>query len=94
MSETADFSSDNERNPWYPSESSRSRATSSVYSISASSPDVIVILDSDDDEEDEKLVNCIVKLEKKPKLEDLPRAIKREDLLFKFFLRLNGLWSK
>jgi hypothetical protein len=93
MSETADFSSDYERNPCYP-ETSRSRATSSVYSISASSPDVIVILDSDD--EDEKLqnsvVNCIVKVEQKPKLEDLPRAIKREDLLF--FLRPNGLYSK
>jgi hypothetical protein len=91
MSETADFSSDIEWNQHYPSESSlaRSRKTSSVYSIPESSPKVIVILDSDDEEDENPknlVVNFVVKVEQKPKLEDLPQAIKREDLLF--FLRL------
>lgn len=82
MSETEDLSSDNERNP--PRYPPSSRATSSVYSITASSPDVIVILDSDDDENEmhqNSVVNCVVKGEWK-KSEEIPRAIKREILSF------------
>ncbi|EDR02648.1 uncharacterized protein LACBIDRAFT_332144 [Laccaria bicolor S238N-H82] len=84
MSETADLSSDNERIlPHYPPSS---RATSSVYSITASSPDVIVISDSDDDEGEmcqNSLVvaSHIVKREQKER-EEIPQAIKREFLSF------------
>ena len=82
MSETADLSSDNERNLPRPS----SRATSSAYSITESSPDVIIISDSDDDEDkihQNSVVNRIVKIERKP--EEIRQAIKREiSFFFKF----------
>ena len=76
MSETADLSSDYERNP-LPRPSSW--ATSSAYSISDSYPDVIIISDSDDDEDEihaNLVVNRAVKRERKP--EEIPQAIKRE----------------
>jgi len=83
MSETVDLSSDNERNPRYPPSS---RATSSAYSIVASSPEVIVILDSDDDEDE----NCWEKLTISRALKGEPKerdeiAIKREVLTFLLF---------
>jgi len=80
MSETADLSSDNERNPRYPPSS---RATSSAYSIVASSPEVIIILDSDDDEDDKRqkfVVSRAVKREPKEREEIAIKAIKREIL--------------
>ena len=84
MSETADLSSDNERNP--PPRPS-SRATSSAYSISDSYPEVIIISDSDDDEDEihaNLVVNRAVKRERKPELpEEIPQAIKRE-IIFLF----------
>lgn len=84
MSETADLSSDNEMNP--PRYPSSSRATSSAYSITADSPDVIIISDSDDDEDKMRQnspVNqsCVVKGEPR-KLEEIAQAIKREILFF------------
>jgi len=83
MSETADLSSDNERNPHYPPSS---RATSSAYSIAASlSPEVIVILDSDDDEYEKRpelVVSHAVKKELKERKEITTRAIKHEVLFF------------
>ena len=91
MSETADMSSDNEKNPPpYPS----SRATSSVYSITASYPDVIVISDSDDEDEmhqNSVVTNRVVKGEvgEQSIPEEIPRAIKREIL---FFLLGNTTW--
>ena len=94
MSETVDLNSDNERNP--PRYPPSSRATSSVYSLAASSPDVIVISDSDDDE-DEMHQNSpvdrshVVKREHK-ETEEIPQAIKRE--FFFFFVGLPCLWSK
>ena len=86
MSETADLSSDNERNP--PRYPPSSRATSSVYSINASSYDVIVITDTDDDEEIRQnlMVNRVVKEEQK-RPEEAPRAIKREPEIFFAFSR-------
>ena len=83
MSETADLSSDNERNPRYPPSS---RATSSVYSISAETPwpDVIIISDSEEEEEIRQgSINHVVKEEQK-RAEETFQAIKRE---FFFFLR-------
>lgn len=84
MSETADLSSDNERNPRYPPSS---RATSSVYSISAETPwpDVIIISDSEEEEEEirQGSINHVVKEEQK-RAEETFQAIKRE---FFFFLR-------
>ena len=90
MSETADLSSDNERNP--PPRPS-SRAMSSTYSISDSYPDVIIISDSDDDEDEihaNLVVNRALKRERKPELpEEIPQAIKREIFSF-FFLCLQS----
>ena len=85
MSETADLSSDNERNPRYPPSS---RATSSVYSISAETPwpDVIIISEEEEEEEEEirqGSINHVVKEEQK-RAEETFQAIKRE---FFFFLR-------
>ena len=84
MSETADLSSDNERNPRYPPSS---RATSSVYSISAETPwpDVIIISDSEEEKEEirQGSINHVVKEEQK-RAEETFQAIKRE---FFFFLR-------
>ncbi len=80
MSETGGLSSDNERNLHYPPSS---RATSSVHSTTASSPDVIVISDSDDSEDEtrwQNLANHVIKEE--PKKEEIPRAVKRETLFF------------
>ena len=80
MSETADLSSDNERNLHYPP-SSRATSSMSRYSITASSPDVIVISDSDDNEDKNSVINYVIKGELKP--EEIPRAsIKRDILLF------------
>lgn len=82
MSETADLSSDNERNPRYPPSS---RATSSACSIVASSPEVIVILDSDDDDNENHqnlVVRHAVKKEPKEREEIAARAIKREVFFF------------
>ena len=80
MSETADLSSDNERNP--PPPCPLSRATSSAYSISDGYPEVIIISDSDDDEDEMHAnleVNRAVKREWKPELqEEIPQAIKRD----------------
>ena len=84
MSETADLSSDNERNP--PRYPPSSRATSSAYSITAGSPDVIIILDSDDDEDETRknlLVNPSVGKGEQKKAEETPRAIKRK-IFFSF----------
>lgn len=84
MSETADLSSDNERNPRYPPSS---RATSSVYSISAETPWPDVIIISEEEEEEEEIrqgsINHVVKEEQK-RAEETFQAIKRE---FFFFLR-------
>jgi len=84
MSKTADLSSDNERNSRYPPSS---WATSSAYSVAASSPEVIVILDSDDDEYEkclELVVSCAVKREpkKREEITTNTRAIKCEVLFF------------
>ena len=93
MSETVDLNSDNESNP--PRYPPSSRATSSVYSLAVSSPDVIVISDSDDDE-NEMHQNSLVDLSHVVKREheepeEIPQAIKREFLFF--FVGLPCLWS-
>lgn len=80
MSETADLSSD-----WNLPRSSRATSSVSQYSISSSSPDVIVISDDDEDEDgmpQKSAVNCVVKEE--PDISHIPRAInlKREVLFF------------
>ena len=93
MSETVDLNSDNERNPpCYPPSSC---ATLSVYSIAASSPDVILISDLDDDE-DEMHQNSLVDLSHVVKREHeepekIRQAIKHEFLFF--FVDLPCLWS-
>ena len=82
MSETADLSSDNERNLHY-SPSSWATSSMSWYSITASSPDVIVISDSDNNEDKNLVINHVVKGEPKP--EEIPRAsIKHDILLFSY----------
>lgn len=80
MSEAEDLSSDNERNPpRYPS--SRPTLSASRYSITASSPNVIIISDDEDEMPQNPVINRVVK--KEQKLKEIPcRAIKREILFF------------
>jgi hypothetical protein len=88
MSETVDFSSDNERNLLYPPSS---RAPSSAYSIAESSPDIIVISDSDDDDDGDRNMDSLSVVNHAVKEEETHRAIKRESSFFCCILSFNHL---